>query len=131
MFRSLKWFGFWEFRNSENSDSFSFLKHEFDGSLSGGFCRFSQILPIFWVLIFLFLYFNVSFVKIKILSSFHPSNAWDFVFSSFRRPSLWTRKNLVTYSLNFRMWILMVLLVSPDAAFCSSTLWTRDFSGTA
>ncbi|CAB4389820.1 unnamed protein product [Rhizophagus irregularis] len=80
MFRSLKWFGFWEFRIQKTvflGDSFSFLKHEFDGSLSGGFCRFSQVLPIFWVLIFLFLYFNVS-LEIKILSSIHPSNAWDF-----------------------------------------------------
>ncbi|CAB4430436.1 unnamed protein product [Rhizophagus irregularis] len=25
-------------------DSFGFLKHEFDGFLSGGFCRFSQLL---------------------------------------------------------------------------------------
>ncbi|GBC40400.2 hypothetical protein RIR_jg7900.t1 [Rhizophagus irregularis DAOM 181602=DAOM 197198] len=66
-----------------------FLKHEFDGSLSGGFCRFSQILPIFWVLIFLFLYFNVSFVKIKILSSFHPSNAWDFEDQVFGRVKTW------------------------------------------
>ncbi|GET54210.1 hypothetical protein RIR_jg31793.t1 [Rhizophagus irregularis DAOM 181602=DAOM 197198] len=118
MFRSLKWFGFWEFRIQKTvflGDSFSFLKHEFDGSLSGGFCRFSQVLPIFWVLIFLFLYFNVS-LEIKIFVFVPPFKCMGFC--------LWTHKNSVTYSLNFRMWILMHF----DS---SSTLWTWNFSGTA